>query len=278
MKRDPQLSLVVPIDDNRPKLVYTAMDRAKKIFLSPGRFPELRGGRQLSIAGVRRTRRPKESALEAMALCAQAVLYDVDIVTKRCGVPYRDGRFVSGVGHHRIAARTGLTLTRVGRAMRRMVDGCGFFTAHYGREEYTPKTRPGGAENARPCKCCKEGLHRWGKKRWASFNAVYRPTERFIRHLGLERRWQREQGRACARQDERRRLRALEDVQQIQIERQRQAMAAKSAAFQAEFTATNAERLTRVERQELARLVRKLAADHPDWGPARVELEARRRL
>lgn len=276
MNRDPQLSLVVAIDDNRPKLVYTAMERAKKIFLSPGRFPELRGGRQLTIAGVRRVRRTRESALEAMALCAQAVLYDVDIVTKRCGVPYRDGRFVSGVGHNRIALRAGLTKTRVGRAMRRMVDELGWFTAHYGREEYTPKARPGG--EARPCKCCKGGAHLWNKKRWASFNAVYRPTERFIRHLGLAPRWQREQKKACARHDERRRLRALEDVKQIALQRDRQAMAAKSAAFQAEFAARNAERLSRLERQELARLVRKIAADHPDWGPARVELEARRRL
>ena len=252
------------------------MARTKKIFLSPRRFPELRGGRQLSISGTLRFRWPKDSALEAMALCAQAIEYDCDIVTKRCGMPYRDGRFVSGVGHERIAARTGLTLTRVGRAMRRLV-AISYFTAHYGREEYSPKQRPGGAP-ARACKCCKGGAHLWGKKKWASYNAVYRPTELFIKRLGLSNRWQREQGRACKRHDERRRLRALEDVQQIQIAKDRQAMAAKSAAFQAEHAARAAERLSRIERSELARLMRKLAVDHPDWGPGRLELEARRRM
>ncbi len=251
------------------------MQRTKKLFLSPKRFPELRGGRQLTIAEFKRARWPKDSALEAMALCAQAVEYDCDIVTKRCGAPYRDGRFVSGVSHETIAARTGLTLTRVGRAMRRLVK-IGYFTAHYGREEYTPKERPGG--EARACKCCKGGAHLWGRKKWASYNAVYRPTELFIRRCGLTKRWQREQERACKRHDERRRRRALEDVTQIQITKARQAMAAKSAAFAAENAARAAERLTRVERQELARIMRKLAVDHPDWGPARLELEARSRL
>jgi hypothetical protein len=269
---EPRLTLVCPIPDNLPKVNLTAMERSRKIFLSPKRFPELRGGRQLTLEGIRRQRVFRETKLWSLSLVAQRVMMSADRVTNRVGAPYRDTRYVKGLGIERIARDTGLNESQV---RRRLVDGeaLGWWSIKRGRESYMMKR-----DDGHPCKCCPGRTHFWGKKRWAAKNAVIRINPVFIARLGLTRRWAKESTRAVRVAGERRRIEALNDVQQIQWERQRQAMAAKSATFQAEFAARNAERLSRLEREELARIMRKLMLEHPDWGPALLELEARKRL
>jgi hypothetical protein len=281
VKGQPRLSLVCPIPDNLPKVFDDALEQCKKIALTPRKFPELRGGRQLKLLHkgkrswrIRGDRLAREERLEALSLVMQRAMLGADLITHRVGRPYKDSRFVHGPGHRTFAKDCGITRTRAGRAARHAVK-LGWMTVKQGRKEYRPKFDG-------KCKCCKKGEHppgRW-KKRWWAFNNVYRVTEAFIAALGqsFKRKWKREKDKKLARQDEARRLKAVDDVAEIKLRRDQQLLAAKHARAKAEVEARAQETLSRLELAEVDRLKRELQREHPDWGPGRLELEARRRL
>lgn len=263
---EPRLSLPTPVNDRAPKVLATAMERSKKIVLSPKRFR--------SFCARRGFKLPQEQVLETLGLVTQLNFSRCDVITQRVGAPYPDGRYVAGLGIKGTARLCGISLAQAKRRLH-LGEQLGMWTGKRGREAYDDDDPD---EAPRRCKCCKKGQHIRGKRRYASYNCVYRFTEEFIGWLGLANQWAREKVKALERAGEQRRLEALSNVVYLQFERQRQAMAAKSARFQAEFAADQVERLTRIEREELARIMRKLQLEHPDWGIGRVELEARRRL
>ena len=278
VKGEPRLSLVCPVPDNLPKVIPEAMERCKKIALNPKRFPELRGGRQLHLLHkgkrswrIRGERLKREERLESLALVMQRTMQSCDIIKNRVGRPYRDRRYVHGVGLLDYARDCAITVTRAGRALRNAVE-LGWLTVKQGREEYTPKSD-------RPCKCCKAGQHegRW-KKRWCAFNNVYSVTRQFIARLGLTKRWKKEQEKKQKREGEAIRAEALQNITVIRFHREQQALAAKVATEKAAFEARAQETLTRLQLAEVDRLKRQLQLENPDWGPGRLELEARRRL
>jgi hypothetical protein len=271
VRGEPRLSLTCPVVAGLPKVLEKAMERCKDIALRPRRFASLRGERiQRMLPYVRKHRDPKSELLEALGLVAQRLFRGASLITHRVGKPYRDRRYVSGPGIKNFARDTGLNDRRVRRALR-FGEELRWWSAHRGREEYRPKSN-------KPCKCCPEGAHLWSKKRYASFNTVYRISEGFIGELRLTAEWAKQKEKALRRDDEARRVAALSDVKQINLDKERQAIAAKSVQFAADFTARQVERLSRVQRRALSVQMRRLQLEHPDWGLDRIELEARRRL
>ncbi len=123
--RDRRLDLVAPIAANLPKLIRDGIERARFIFTNTRRFPELTGA---SIAGPEvRIRRRRAERRQAISLVTAALVRRLDRRTLRVG-DQRDNGLCAGVPIAQLAAHTGMSVRRVGRALRELREA-GYITS-----------------------------------------------------------------------------------------------------------------------------------------------------
>jgi hypothetical protein len=182
---------------------------------------------------------------EAVNLVGAAFLKHADVVTLRVGSPRADGS-VTPPGHDRLAEETGLSLTRLRRAIAEGVRA-GWWTASQ------PRLRYRGAD---------------GEWAYAAFRVIYRLSEKFFRVLGLGPKLQRERVKASERLGQRRRIYAL-------------ALLAARDSFRTLRRGLDLARRTDIDAAEnrgrlLTELRLRLRQQYPGWPPERIEAEAQR--
>lgn len=243
------IGLTVPDVVNAPKILAAARDRLAALLKHPLRFVELHGSELLRPAERRRMEPRRLSRREAVYLVGAALLHHADVVTLRVGAPRGDGH-VTPPGHEKLAELTGLSLTRLRRALREGIRA-GYWTATQPRLRY---------RNAA------------GDWAYAAFRVVYRLAERFFARLGLGRRLAKERIKAAERLRDRRRIYALAllGARDARL-KTRRGSRDHSGPTARQDDAENAARL-------LADLKLRLRQRYPDWPAERVAAEASRAL
>jgi hypothetical protein len=243
-----RLELVIPAAAGIPRVLEAARERLQALIRSPLRFAELHGSSVLRPSERRRIEPRRLERREAINLVGAAFLKHTDLCSLRVGSPRRDGH-VTPPGHVRMQEETGLSLSRMRRAIR---DGvrAGYWTSTQPRVAYKNSA---------------------GETRYAAFRVIYRLTDRFFGRLGLGRRIERERDRASARRSERRRIYAASLVEaRDALGRMQRAKASRYEGRAASDDAAH-------NRARLGLELRiRLRAQHPEWPPERVSAEADR--
>ena len=243
-----RLPLRTPMPTGLPWLLREAEDRIGRLVTHPLRFAELHGSEMLPARERRRMEPRRLSRLLAIDVVTRALLRGMDLVSLRVGKPLPNGH-VAPPGQEELARETGLSVVRIARVIR---DGrrAGWWTAHQPRLEYTDQN---------------------GEKAYCAFFSVYRFTEKFFRRLGLAKRLEKERKAASERASGRRRIfaHALLDARD-RLRNMRHTKRAPRDPVDVDAAENEARRLIHLKFR--------LRAEHPDWGPDRIDAEARRLL
>lgn len=242
-----RVALSSPAPAGLPKILEVAAERLQRLIRFPLRFTELHGSEVLRPSERRRMEPRRLPRRESINLVGAALLRRTDLVTLRVGTPRGDGQ-VTPPGQVKLAAETGLSLTRLRRALR---DGirAGYWTRTQPRLKYTNQ----------------EGL-----PAWAAFRVIYKLTDKFFARLGLGKRLDRERKAAAERAGQRRRIFALallEARDRLRAFRRR-----KDGPQAPPASTDDAENRARF----LIELKLRLRAKWPDWPAERVAAEAER--
>lgn len=240
-----RVALAAPAPAGLPKILSAAAERLARIINFPLRFTELHGSDMLRPAERRRMEPRRMPRRESINLVGAALLRHTDVASLRVGSPRADGQ-VTPPGHVKLAEETGLSLTRLRRALR---DGvrAGYWTRTQPKVKYT---------NAE------------GSQAWAAFRVIYRLTDRFFARLGLGRRLERERKAAAERAGERRRIYALALLEA----RDRVRSFVRKHEKAPPPTVDAGENRARL----LIEIKLRLRARWPDWPPERIAAEAER--
>ncbi len=165
--RNPRLELVARVAPKVPKIIRDGIDATRRIFDKPQLFPELTGR---SMAPTARIRKRRSSRLEAIALTAAALVRRCDRRTLRVGDQRMDG-LCNGVTREKLCEHTGLSLSRVTRALRELEEGYYIHSEQPVEELPEPKPRGGG---------------RRGMQTHRGFASVRRITPLFWQRLGIK--------------------------------------------------------------------------------------------
>lgn len=138
--RLPRLELVARVAPNLPKINRDGIDRSSRIYHHPEHFPELTGR---SMAPTARIRKRRSSRLEAIALTAAALVRRCDRRTLRVG-DQRDDGLCNGVSRVKLAEHTGLSPSRLARALRELEEAAYIHSEQPVEELDEPKPRAGG--------------------------------------------------------------------------------------------------------------------------------------
>lgn len=236
--------LTVPTPAGLPLFLLQARERLARLIPFPLRFLELHGAELLRPAERRRMEPRRMARREAINLVGASMLGHTDLVSLRVGSPRADGS-VNPPGQLALAAETGLSLTRLRRAIRDGVTA-GYWTRTQPRLKYITAD---------------------GEAAWSSYRVIYRFTDRFFHRLGLAKRLTRERQRAAERCGQRRRIYALALLEARA--RFRKVRGAPRQAAQSTDAAENEARL-------MAELRLRLRARWPDWPVERIDGEAAR--
>jgi len=241
------LELLIPAVANAPKILAAACERLRKLLTHPLRFTELHGSEMLRPSERRRVEPRRGERREAIFLVGSALLHYADVLTLRVGSPRGDG-LVTPPGHDKLAEITGLSLTRLRRAI------------HDGRAA-------GYWDSTQPVLRYKNAIGDWA---YASFRVVYRLTEKFFKRLGLGPKLARERVKAAERARDRTRIHPLALLQARELVR---ASKAGSREFQGPQASADA---AENEARRMSELRAVLRHRWPDWPADRVEAQARR--
>jgi hypothetical protein len=268
------IALPVPDVAGRPAVLTEAGDRwVKALERRPLRFLELHGAELLPEWQRRRMTPRRRERLEALALVGLALLRFADLVSYRIGAPRSDG-YVTPPGHEELARLTGLTLTRLRRAIRDMV-----------RAGYLRGPRRGSKLNRQPVT---EYTNAKGERAYCAHRVVYVLTDKFFERLGLGPRMARERTLAVARRAAHRRIYAGALLEGRELakglrhgSREKRFPGAPGTPTRAVGAPAGPAPLVSVDAAEnAARLVAglklRLRERHPDWGAARLEAETER--
>ncbi len=138
--RLPRLQLVARVAPNLPKIIRDAIDLSRRIYDKPQLFPELTGR---SMAPTSRIRKRRSSRLEAIALTAAALARRCDRRTLRVGDQKSNG-MCNGVLRAKLCEHTGLSLSRVTRALRELEEAYYIHSEQPVEELDEPIERRGG--------------------------------------------------------------------------------------------------------------------------------------
>ncbi len=162
---------------SRPPFLLKMFEKfGVRLELKPLVFVELHGGQGLSRSDRRRLEPRLPERRKAMIAVAGVLLTDMDLPSMCAAKLRTDGGF-SGLGHDRIAERSGLNVGRVGRVIGDLVDA-GYLIAHQPIEPY---------------------LKADGSVGYCAHNTIYRFTELFFRRCDYDKRLERERKKAAER-------------------------------------------------------------------------------
>lgn len=271
--------LLVPLAAGRPAILREAADRfCKAIEHSPRRFLELHGA-QLLPQWQRRHMTPRmPSRREALGRVVRALLEHTDLVSLRVGTPRTDGH-VTPPGQHVIKAdgsesglsvETGLPLTRLRRALRDL-RRAGYITG------------PGRGSNVK--QPVMQYTNAAGERAYCAFRVIYTFTVKFFERLGMDRRLERQRTMASERRRARARVYAGalldgRDAARGMRTGSRETRRRDDAGAPTRALATRRPpaALTDADHATLLTVKLGLRRKHPDWGPERLDAEAKRLL
>ena len=180
---------------NAPEILKRAIERCAR--MATGKvtdFIELVGGELLPKWQRRRIPKRRRERLEAIVLTAQALMKHVDLLNLRVGAPRgaaplsadaEDVRYVNPPGQAKLCEETGLSITRLRRAIKDLRLAGYILGPAKGRKENRQRRI--------------EYVGTDGKKGWSACRVVYVLTRKFFERLDLARRLEKEQADAYQR-------------------------------------------------------------------------------
>jgi len=290
------LELAIPPRPGIPKFCSErGPERLEQIYTHPLRFVEVHGSHKLPPRERRRMTPRRPEARRGLILVGKVFFKHADVPSLRVGRPRSDGTFV-GIGHadHTLPdgtvvpgfiSETGLSPTQFRRyvALGKRAD---YWKAYQHRDRYWSDVT--------------------GEWTYAACRVVYRILPKLLRRLGLVSRWRRDARAIYRQRTERQRriypeplMRGIErrrrvqpgrpgdprgvplelgaDVDQAPGPRAERAPAGRRRRRDADPAAERAAQLERLESHERTLVAVKLGLHqkHPDWGPERIDREAR---
>ncbi len=177
-----------------PRILLYASERCAWIARKVARFIELTGGQLLPKWQRKRLAKRRPERLEAVVLVCRALLKHCDLLSLRIGKPRgrvpedysaeADVRYVNPPGQARLCEETGLSITRLRRAI-----------AELRRAGYLCGPGKGSALKQRRI----EYVNSKGVTCWSACRVVYAFTRLFFERLHLDQRLEREQADAYTR-------------------------------------------------------------------------------
>jgi hypothetical protein len=179
---------------NAPEILKNAIEKCARMLTGKvTEFIELVGGELLPKWQRRRIPKRRRERLEAIVLTAQALVKHVDLLSLRVGAPRgaapasdaEDVRYVNPPGQAKLCEETGLSITRLRRAIKDLRLAGYILGPAKGKKE----NRQRRIEYTRPD----------GTKGWSSCRVVYVLTRKFFERLELSKRLEKEQADAYQR-------------------------------------------------------------------------------
>lgn len=267
---------------NAPEILKKAIERCARMATGKvSEFIELVGGELLPAWQRRRIPKRRRERLEAIVLTAQALMKHVDLLSLRVGAPRgaapasadaEDVRYVNPPGQAKLCEETGLSITRLRRAIKDLRLAGYILGPSKGRTE----NRQRRIEYVRPD----------GSKGWSSCRVVYVLTRKFFERLDLSRRLEKEQAdayrRARAGRPSSGALLAAREHRRGWKAGSREARPLGSPGAPTPAVATTASQaappLTEERARHLMAIQLAIRGAHPEWDPDRVRSEALERL